>query len=341
MQQSAPGTDRSWEAARRQRIEDLLARNLPDADAVPQRLHQAMRYSVLGPGKRARPLLVYATADALGIPYGQVDSAAIAVELIHAYSRSTTTCRRWMMTTAPCRLTTHRARRATAILAGDALQVPHRNRWHRAAGWRRPGARHDSCPAAASGTRGMAGGQPWISPYRPAPMPRGRGDAGARSGFDPRHCTDGGEPEHRCWLPGGTRRDLAAPPPAFQIVDDLLDAGSGGHRQGDRFDAARQANVPSAAGVAGARTRVRELIVYALGALADFGPGAAHICASSLATGGALPLRPPAPRHRSRSTLRHGRQPAREPARSDRVTCGPARAATRGTAALAAERATS
>ena len=148
----------------RLRVEAELDAWLPAAAASPQRLHAAQRYSALGPGKRIRPALVYATAETLGVPLERVDAAACAVELIHAYSlvhddlpaMDDDDLRRG-------RPTCHRAfDEATAILAGDSLQVlafgilAHH-----------PGAPAD--PAArvrmiatladASGTAGMAGGQ--------------------------------------------------------------------------------------------------------------------------------------------------------------------------------------
>ena len=70
-----------WQA----RIERELAARLPPATARPTRLHEALRYSALGSGKRVRPVLVYATANALGIAEANVDGVACAVELIHAY----------------------------------------------------------------------------------------------------------------------------------------------------------------------------------------------------------------------------------------------------------------
>src|SRR5437868_92199 len=71
-----------WQA----RAEQQLDARLPAPSEPPERLHEALRYSVLGGGKRVRPALVYATAAALAIPPEQVDGAACAVELIHAYS---------------------------------------------------------------------------------------------------------------------------------------------------------------------------------------------------------------------------------------------------------------
>lgn len=107
------------------RVEAAIDRWLPADTTHPARLHQAMRYAALSGGKRIRPVLVYATADALGIGRESLDGVAAAVELIHAYSlihddlpamddddlrRGQPTC--------------HKAfDEATAILAGDALQA--------------------------------------------------------------------------------------------------------------------------------------------------------------------------------------------------------------------------
>lgn len=98
---------------------------LPPAAQPPQKLHEAMRYAVLGNGKRIRPVLVYATGQALGVPPIALDGPACAVEFVHAYSlvhddlpaMDNDDLRRG-------RPTCHRAfDEATAILAGDALQA--------------------------------------------------------------------------------------------------------------------------------------------------------------------------------------------------------------------------
>ena len=68
------------------RIEQVLAQVLPADHINPQRLHTAMRYSVLNGGKRMRPLLVYATGEALGIQPSVLDIPAAAIELVHVYS---------------------------------------------------------------------------------------------------------------------------------------------------------------------------------------------------------------------------------------------------------------
>jgi farnesyl diphosphate synthase len=109
----------------RQRVDAGLQRWLDLGSAAPERLVAAMRYSAIGGGKRIRPLLVYTTGLAVGVDEAQLDGPACAVELIHAYSlvhddlpaMDDDDLRRG-------RPTCHRAfDEATAILAGDALQV--------------------------------------------------------------------------------------------------------------------------------------------------------------------------------------------------------------------------
>jgi farnesyl diphosphate synthase len=145
------------------RIEHLLEEVLPPAAEVPQRLHAAQRYAALGGGKRLRPLLVYFTGEALGVPAEVLDAPAAAVELIHSYSQ--------VHDDLPAmghqdlrrgRPATHCAfDEATAILAGDALQVLAFSLLAR----ERPGIspairlRTVQILADASGTAGMAGGQ--------------------------------------------------------------------------------------------------------------------------------------------------------------------------------------
>ncbi len=67
-------------------MESVLAEWLPPAHIAPQRLHEAMRYAVLGGGKRVRPLLAFAAGEVTGTDADRVQHAAAAVELIHAYS---------------------------------------------------------------------------------------------------------------------------------------------------------------------------------------------------------------------------------------------------------------
>lgn len=107
------------------RVENALEARLPSENKLPQKLHQAMRYSVLDGGKRMRPLLTYCTGKTLGLDPDILDAPACAVEFIHVYSlihddlpamddddlrRGKPTC--------------HKAfDEATAILTGDALQA--------------------------------------------------------------------------------------------------------------------------------------------------------------------------------------------------------------------------
>ena len=108
----------------RVRMEHALAARLPAPNVVPARLHEAMRYSVLGGGKRIRPALLFATARAVGLSEDQVEAAACAIELVHVYSlvhddlpaMDDDDLRRG-------RATCHKAfDEATALLVGDALQ---------------------------------------------------------------------------------------------------------------------------------------------------------------------------------------------------------------------------
>lgn len=108
-----------------ERVERLLEGVLPQKESQGNSLNDAMRYSVLGGGKRIRPLLVYATGEALNIPIERLDRAATAVELIHAYSL--------VHDDLPCmddddlrrgKETTHiKFDEAIAVLTGDALQT--------------------------------------------------------------------------------------------------------------------------------------------------------------------------------------------------------------------------
>ena len=70
-----------------QRVNAALDYWLPPANVNPMRLHRAMRYAVLAPGKRVRPILVYATAAALGIELERVDGAAQIVDGAREHGR--------------------------------------------------------------------------------------------------------------------------------------------------------------------------------------------------------------------------------------------------------------
>jgi geranylgeranyl pyrophosphate synthase len=153
-----------WIAGCQAQVEAALERSLPEASHTPAQLHQAMRYSVLGGGKRMRPLLVYAAGEAVGADARRLDAPACAVEMIHAYSlihddlpsmdndelrRGKPTC--------------HMAYgEAMAILAGDALQALAFELLARDPALDVPPARRIEMIEVlgrASGSLGMAGGQ--------------------------------------------------------------------------------------------------------------------------------------------------------------------------------------
>jgi farnesyl diphosphate synthase len=153
----------SWVADQQYRFEDVLRNLLPSADVAPQRLHAAMRYSVLDGGKRVRPLLAFAAGELAGADVARVNYAAAAVELIHAYSL--------VHDDMPCmdddvlrrgKPTCHvEYDEATALLVGDALQslaFQFLSEQHLCDDPRKQ-LQMVKLLAVASGSRGMAGGQ--------------------------------------------------------------------------------------------------------------------------------------------------------------------------------------
>lgn len=113
-----------WVSTHQSRFEKQLAQLLPSPDITPQRLHAAMRYSVLEGGKRVRPLLAFAAGELAQANEARLNIAAAAVEMIHAYSL--------VHDDMPCmdddilrrgKPTCHvEYDEATALLVGDALQ---------------------------------------------------------------------------------------------------------------------------------------------------------------------------------------------------------------------------
>jgi len=114
-----------WMQGVQDSVETALDLYLPSAETTPARLHDAMRYAVLGGGKRVRPLLVFAAGALFDAPLAALSHAAAAVEMMHAYSL--------VHDDMPCmdddalrrgKPTVHvRYDEATALLAGDALQA--------------------------------------------------------------------------------------------------------------------------------------------------------------------------------------------------------------------------
>lgn len=158
----------SWLSARAAHIEHVLDREMPQAAVVPARLHEAMRYAVLGGGKRVRAALVYAAG--YGCVAGQqvepaleraLDCSAAAVELVHAYSlvhddlpcMDDDTLRRGQPTVHV------QYDEATALLAGDALQPLAFDFLTQMPTDAERVVKATQALAQASGSLGMAGGQ--------------------------------------------------------------------------------------------------------------------------------------------------------------------------------------
>ncbi len=271
----------------RPRIEALLDRVLPAADQNPARLHEAMRYSVLGGGKRIRPLLVYAAGQALDAHPDLLDAPAAAIELMHAFSlvhddlpaMDNDDLRRG-------RPTTHRQfDEATAILAADALQPLA----FQVLASHPPLAAHPQIQiqlsnllADACGSTGMTGGQAIDMSSEGRRLDRAAlehmyhlktGRLLAASVLSAACCRpDTGQP-----VKDALERFATAVGLAFQIRDDILDVEGNtaqiGKQQGS--DQARgKATYPALLGMDNSRKRVDELLREAREALATFGSGA-------------------------------------------------------------------
>jgi len=281
-------------AARGRLVDDALEAALPAADRPPQILHQAMRYCVLGGGKRLRPVLVLASAEACGGTPQAVLPVACAVELIHAYSLIHDDLPAMDDSdTRHGRPTCHIAfGEAIAILTGDAL---HALAFHLITQSSSGCGAERTLVAAreiagAIGTEGMVGGQvlDLLGEGRTFPAPTPGLPVGSIAEFVPQihvrktaalirasvragAMLSGGEPATLEALSAyGEQVGLA-----YQIIDDVLDVvgderALGKHAGSD----AAKATYPAAFGVAGSReiaARLTDEAVAALGPLGDRG----------------------------------------------------------------------
>ncbi len=153
----------AWSRDVASRMETALGELLPPPRIAPSRLHDAMRYSTLGGGKRVRAMLVFAAGEVTEADPQRLQTAAAAVEMIHAYSL--------IHDDLPCmdddvlrrgKPTCHiEFDEATALLAGDALQslAFQLISEYRLAEDAEAQLRMVQIFAVATGSRGMAGGQ--------------------------------------------------------------------------------------------------------------------------------------------------------------------------------------
>ena len=269
-----------------QRVDLVLERMLSKATDVPSRLADAMRYAVLGGGKRIRPRLVYASGRLAGAPVEVLDHAAAAVEFVHAYSlvhddlpaMDDDDLRRG-------RPTVHVAfDEATAILAGDALQAlafgtvcadgvdaAVSSRWVRLL-------------AAAAGAEGMVGGQVLDL--------EGETRRLNAHELEQLHRRKTGALLHAAVAMGAAAGNVSGAKAdaldrfgaeiglAFQIHDDVLDATVAtealGKRQGADADRGKSTYV-TVLGLESARKEADRRMTSALRALACFGAEAAEL----------------------------------------------------------------
>jgi len=278
-----------WASNHQQRIEAQLQTVLPSPEVAPQRLHQAMRYAVLGGGKRVRPLLAFAAGEITRADAGRVALAGAAVELIHAYSL--------VHDDLPCmdddvlrrgKPTCHvEFDEATALLVGDALQSL---AFQLLAEYRvtdDPSVQLEMVKllAAAAGSRGMAGGQAidlaavgaslslpeleFMHIHKTGALIRCAVLLGARSGA-----------ALAAAELGQLDRFAKCIGLAFQVVDDVLDADATTATLGKTAGKDARQNKPtyvSVLGVSDARKLADELRRDALAALDGFGERALRL----------------------------------------------------------------
>lgn len=269
---------------RRQQIDACLEQLLP-APKPPDRLTEAMRYSVFAGGKRLRPILALASAEALEGNVATVLPFAAAIELIHTYSlihddlpaMDDDSLRRGKPTNHVV------FGEALAILAGDAL-LTEAFRIMGAEAALATGVRQRRAVnvlteiAAAAGARGMVGGQAadMHAEQRAVDLPM----------VEFIHVRKTGE-LIRASVRAGAILSAARPIPlrhltryaefvglAFQVADDILDEEGATRvtgKVGGRDRIRHKATFPAVLGLPAAKQRVRELLDSALAEISGFG----------------------------------------------------------------------
>ncbi|HEY1043253.1 MAG TPA: farnesyl diphosphate synthase [Telluria sp.] len=277
-----------WMKAVQQQVEGDLGEFLPSASKRPAKLHEAMRYTTLGGGKRVRPLLVHAAGALFDADARTLARAACAVEMIHVYSL--------VHDDMPCmdddalrrgKPTVHVAYdEATALLVGDALQA---QAFDVLAG-------ADTVPPArqvamlrvlanAAGAAGMCGGQSidldsvglqltleqleQMHQLKTGALLRAAVVLGALAGAE---------------LDAATMKSLDAYARAiglaFQVVDDVLDATADSATLGKTAGKDAAANKPTYVSILGlepSRALAEQLRRDAHAALEGFGPAAQRL----------------------------------------------------------------
>jgi len=273
----------------RNQVDAALDRSLTSPEHPASGLLEAMRYSLLNGGKRVRPLLVFAAAEAVGETNLGVLACACAVELIHAYSlvhddlpaMDDDDLRRG-------KPTTHVAfDEATAILAGDALQTM-AFEWLAQAPFASSQQALDCIGelARASGAQGMAGGQ-YIDL-------RAIGSSLSQAELETMHQMKTGALIAASVKLGALAAGMKRTDPrfqhlsdygatmglAFQIKDDLLDAtgttAAIGKRSGADAELAKP-NFVSLLGIPGAQAELQKISNQALDLAGIFGDRGEHL----------------------------------------------------------------